>query len=337
MGDALGAPIEFLSTEEIRACFGPAGVTRFEEVYGRRGAITDDTQMTFFTAEGLLRAIVRGRGRGVSTFPGVVHHAYLRWLHTQGTPWAEVGKSDEDPDGWLIQQEVLHDRRGPGNTCLSSLRGPMGEPYRPVNGSKGCGGVMRAAPAGLLPAMYGEPFDLGCQLGAITHGHPNGFLSAGFLAMLIAQLFSGATLEEALDNTEPYLQRWPQCEEVSDAVRQARRLARSRQACPEAIKELGEGWVAEEALGIAVFCSLTARDYSSGVLAAVNHGGDSDSTGAITGNILGTLMGIRAIPDEWLEQVEAREIAESLAEDLIRIPNEQGDVSPEDAARYPGW
>ena len=56
MGDALGAPIEFLRLEQIRERHGPEGVTGYEEAYGRLGAITDDTQMTLFTAEGFLRA-----------------------------------------------------------------------------------------------------------------------------------------------------------------------------------------------------------------------------------------------------------------------------------------
>jgi len=337
VGDALGAPTEFLSIEEIRAKYGSRGVTQFEEAYGRRGAITDDTQMTFFTAEGLIRAIVRGRERGLSSFPSVVRHAYLRWLHTQGTSWGDIRLDEEAPDGWLIHETVMHHRRAPGNTCLSALRGPMGEPYKPLNGSKGCGGVMRAAPVGLVPRAYGDPFRNGCDVAAITHGHPSGFLSAGFLAMLIAELFDGARLEEALDRTEPYLQRWPECEEVGIAVRQARRMAESGEATPENIEHLGEGWVAEEALAIAIFCAVTAKDFRSGVLAAANHGGDSDSTGAITGNILGTLWGVGAIPQEWVEEVEGRKIAETLGRDLIEIANGEGDVSDYDRQRYPGW
>lgn len=337
VGDALGAPIEFQSLAEIRAQFGTQGVTGFEPAYEGRGSITDDTQMTFFTAEGLIRAIVRGRGKGVSTFPGVVHHAYLRWLNTQGTAWEEIRKSERAPDGWLIAQEVLHSRRGPGHTCLSALRGPMGARYKPINGSKACGGVMRMAPAGLLPPLYGEPFDLGCDLAAITHGHPSGFLSAGFLAMLVAELFKGAGLEQALDRTEPYLQRWPECGEVAEAVRYARGMARSKEATPENVEELGEGKVGEEALAIAIFCSLRARDFRTGVLSAVNHGGDCDSTGAITGNILGTLWGERSIPADWVRDVECREIAQTLATDLLEIAAGEGEVSPSQLERYPGW
>ena len=84
VGDAMGAPVEFMKLSEIRERFGPKGIQEYEIVYGRRGAITDDTQMTLFTAEGLIRAYVRSCGRGITTYSGVTAHAYLRWLRTQG-------------------------------------------------------------------------------------------------------------------------------------------------------------------------------------------------------------------------------------------------------------
>jgi len=69
---------------------------------------------------------------------------------------------------------------------------------------------------------------------------------------------------------------------------------------PETIARIGEGWVAEEALAIALYCTLCYRNhFEKAVLPAVNHGGDSDSTGAITGNIMGALLEDRAIPREW--------------------------------------
>ena len=64
VGDALGAGVEFMSLDEIRGRYGPAGVTGYVPCYGRSGAITDDTQMTLFTAEGLLRARQHGDGAG---------------------------------------------------------------------------------------------------------------------------------------------------------------------------------------------------------------------------------------------------------------------------------
>ena len=106
VGDALGAAVEFESLAEIRARFGPGGIRDFAPAYGRLGAITDDTQMTLFTAEGLIRAHNRCREKGIASVPGMVHRAYLRWLFTQG-------RSASDPDapthdGWLVTLPALH-------------------------------------------------------------------------------------------------------------------------------------------------------------------------------------------------------------------------------------
>ena len=55
----------------------------------------------------------------------------------------------------------------------------------PINNSKGCGGVMRVAPIGL---MYNkkEAFRLGCDCAALTHGHPSGYISGGMLSCIIS-------------------------------------------------------------------------------------------------------------------------------------------------------
>jgi ADP-ribosylglycohydrolase len=168
VGDALGAPVEFLSLDEIRRRFGEAGITDFDTAYGRRGAITDDTQMTLFTAEGLIRAHQRFSDRGICNVPAVIERGYLRWLSTQGEKvdreWFYPGHG---PDGWLVSLPELHSCRAPGNTCLSALRAGLSGDSPRRNNSKGCGAVMRMAPVGLVA---GEPFDLGCRAGWITHG-----------------------------------------------------------------------------------------------------------------------------------------------------------------------
>ncbi len=80
IGDALAAPVEFLSRQEIIARFGVAGITDYALAYGLFGAITDDTQMTLLTAEGLLRAWVRGCERGIVSHESMVTYARPRWL-----------------------------------------------------------------------------------------------------------------------------------------------------------------------------------------------------------------------------------------------------------------
>jgi len=341
VGDALGAPIEFESIREIRARFGPDGLRDYAPAYGVRGAITDDTQMTLFTAEGVLRAFTRASAKGICHPPSVVDHAYARWLATQGersTRW-----NVDEPDGWLVAVRALHARRAPGNTCLSALsQSDAGTRRAPLNDSKGCGGVMRAAPAGLVGSgAMGDPFQLGCDVAALTHGHPSGFLAAGVLAELVSRLLDGELLEEALEPVLLRLAVEPEHEELHGALRRAIDLADDDpELTPEDVESLGAGWVAEEALAIAVFVALSANSFEEGVLAAVNHSGDSDSTGAIAGNLLGAMYGVEAIPSAWLDGLELRDEIESLVDDWLRCfwSSEPIDVSA--AAwwdRYPGW
>ena len=110
VGDALGAPVEFMNREDILHRFGPEGITAYAPAYGGLGTITDDTQMTLFTAEGLLRAEVRGRHKGITTYAGLVANAYQRWLYTQGeqpSPYIPI-QNDGEGAGLLLRQQSMH-------------------------------------------------------------------------------------------------------------------------------------------------------------------------------------------------------------------------------------
>ena len=83
------------------------------------------------------------------------------------------------------------------------------------------------------------------------------------------------------------------------------------------IHRLGEGWVAEETLAISIYCALRyQKDFSAGIIAAVNHRGDSDSTGAVTGNILGALLGYDAIDEKWKKDLELIDVIIEMADNL---------------------
>lgn len=362
IGDALGAPIEFSSLAGIREEYGPAGITGLvPDGQGRVGLITDDTQMTLFTLEGLLRADVRFAQRGVCHVPSVLRSAYLRWLDTQ----QYAAPPAREPErffrtGGLREQRWLYARRAPGNACLSGLHAQLGgqadggtggevrlgEPG-PVNpGSKGCGTVMRSAPFGLAGGAPRQVFETAAECARITHGHPTGYLAAGAFAVLIHFLVRGATIRAAVTDAMEILADYPAHEETTEALRAAVALADRGDPTAEKVESLGEAWIAEEALAIAVYCALVEhgeapadRDPSRrALLLAVNHSGDSDSTGAICGNILGARYGDLALPGEWLVHLEGRAAMTELADDFARQMTDGRSASRSEGwlARYPG-
>jgi ADP-ribosyl-[dinitrogen reductase] hydrolase len=306
VGDALGAVVEFDSLDEIRRRYGPAGLTDFPPDAGH---ITDDTQMTLFTAEALIRAHRRYEARRFEYAVDELWSAYRRWLATQQT--APAG----DGGAGLVAEPVLQHRRGPGNTGLSALIGnEPGSVDLPVNDSKGCGGVMRVAPVGLVAR---RPCGLGIASAALTHGHPSGYLPAGAGAEIIARLRAGEALRAAAGATIEAISSWEGHEETVGALGRALALAdREPAPTPEAVATLGEGWVGEEALAIAVYCALTGGSFEAAVLAAANHSGDSDSTAAITGNLLGAAAGRAGVPEAWIAAVAERALVEQVADDL---------------------
>lgn len=308
VGDALGAVVEFDSIDDIRRRYGPDGVAAFPP---EGGWITDDTQMTLFTAEGLIRARRRYDRRRVDYATDELWRAYRRWLDTQG----EGSPAGSGDGGGLVDETLLRHRRAPGNTCLSALAGnEPGSVELPVNHSKGCGGVMRVAPIGLVAR---RPSGLGIASAALTHGHPSGYLAAGAAADIVSRVRAGQPLPAAARAAAEAVTVWEGHEETVVALGHALAQAeREPDPTPEAVATLGDGWVAEEAVAIAVYCALTGRTFEAAVRAAVNHSGDSDSTGAITGNLLGAAGGRAVVPEAWLAALGERELIERVAEDL---------------------
>ncbi len=354
IGDALGAPVEFWDVERIRRQCGRGGVREYvpENVAGVpvHGRITDDTQMTLFTVEGMIRAALR-EDRGLGFTVSVLHHAYDRWLDTQLLP-----QPDGTRDGWLIDQRWLYSRRAPGNTCLSALEGHRDGGRTPTrfgspanNDSKGCGGVMRTAPLGLLPPwIWGSPqwqFDTAAQAAGFTHGHPTGKVTSGALAVLVGAVMRGDTLADSVDFTLRFLKQQEHHEETTRALEHAVQAA-SRPPSAAAVEALGGGWVAEEALAIAIYAALAhpgPDEILDALSLSVSHSGDSDSTGSICGNILGALHGETALPPELAFEVEGRGTTLTLADDFIyeftagsRLHGDDGPFTRW-TDRYPGW
>lgn len=326
-GDALGYPVEFCTRTNINWQFGPDGIRAYP--FGD-GLISDDTQMTLFTIDGLLK-----NNDGIKTvqefeiYKENIYQSYLDWYATQNIPFRDRNiYYNYSEDSLLLNMENLYDLRAPGNTCLSALKsGKMGSIINPINDSMGCGGVMRVAPIGLCfsPEDYNEAFigSLAAEVAASTHGHPLGYIPAAMLALIINKLFyTNVTLEtaiwSALEATCRIFRNNPEIDKFKTGVKEAIELSKNNKEDYVNIHKIGGGWVGHEALYIAIYCALRHEDsFEEAIIAAVNHNGDSDSTGSITGNIMGCYCGFNKIPEHFVDSLELRNLIIVLVNKLL--------------------
>ena len=323
IGDALGYGVEFLKYNGIVKKYGKDGITEYDIAPGQKARISDDTQMTLFTANGIMIALTRRRADPFT----YCFYTYKDWLKTQG-----YKTEFEHKYTWLLDVPELHHRRAPGNTCLSALQEKeMGTIDRPLNTSKGCGAVMRMAPFGLAYGKYEaedpqQYWDQAASVGALTHGHHMSHLSCALFASIIGRIIYGASLnQKELDNVilsavrfmRGEIRGYKHKEEFCNLVERAIGLAKNDCNDIDNITALGQGWIAEEALAIAIYCACKYQnDPIKGIIVAVNHDGDSDSTGSIAGNILGAWNGISAFDDYWIDNLEIKDVIIDMANDM---------------------
>ena len=314
VGDALGYAVEFYEDFGIFKRYGPNGITEYR-LYDGVALISDDTQMTLFTAEGLLAA------KENNPIP-FLHRSYLNWLKTQTESWEGGGEG-------LLGEPRLFAPRAPGNTCLSALEsGVCGTLEVPINRSKGCGGIMRVAPVALYYHGKGKSQKaidlLAARAAAITHGHPLGYIPAAFFAHILGEILNRKTIERAtrsaLETVPQIFKNSPSVGVAAQLLERALELAQNPHLDDlEAIQMLGQGWVAEETLAIAVYsCQKHKEDFAAAIVAAVNHSGDSDSTGAVAGNIIGASLGVSAIPEKYTKELELKNLILDMAERLYQ-------------------
>lgn len=335
VGDALGYEVEFLSLPAIHKRFGEGGITRY--VLDRKGVarFSDDTQMTLFTLEGLMNGAVATKVRKAEKLMPYIEYAYLNWYKTQ------TSRPKPCPDSWLSHIRTLWDRRAPGMTCMGALDN-LNRGMEVKNGSKGCGGVMRVAPIGIFGAAHPDFYTqddiakLAGEAAEITHTHIASTFASAMLAFTVERCILEesvdrkgfvAIVEEGLEKLEEwYPGHFGELRRFRNIIRRALELGESDVPEIDAIGELGGGWLGDEAFAIAVFCVLRHIDnFEKCIICAVNHAGDSDSTGSITGNIIGGILGYSAIPKFYLENLEIVPLIVSAADDLCADIKVQAD------------
>ena len=331
IGDALGYPIEFVySFNDICARYGKEGITDFDMSYPwleseeKKALFSDDTQMTLYTAEGLLEAERNGK-----PIAPTVCNAYLAWYAHQAGRKVKISYQSK-----LSEIEELNQNRAPGNTCLSALAA-IHAGKEPQNASKGCGGIMRVAPVGLYGAAHDwSPADtarLAGELAELTHLHPLSTYSSATLVVIVQlcassedavdkEMFKGIVDKSLKIVSDVYGADAAAMDEFRKIVGNAMSLEDDPQSDWQIIEDrIGEGWVAEETLAIALFSTLRhVDDFSGCLISAVNHGGDSDSTGAVAGNIIGAILGDDAIPGKFKKEIQLRDLLLHAADDLAK-------------------
>jgi ADP-ribosylglycohydrolase len=288
LGDALGWPVEFLDRPLIRARYGRLGIVAPPDP----ALYTDDTQMSAAVAE----ALVEAGEQDLDTLMAAVSHNFIAWKNNPITA-----------------------TRAPGATCIRGVNAlELGAPWREagVKDSKGCGACMRVAPIGYF---YQHDLEKLMQTaraqGWLTHRHP---------ASDAACLGAAQLVKLALDRVAP--------RDFPDRIRSAtegvskefdsilERLEHVRDWTDEeaALNYIGPtrggGWIAEEAVGMALYCVLRRpNDYRAAITLAANISGDSDTVACLTGGVLGARLGISAIPADWIERLENRDYLSGLA------------------------
>lgn len=283
IGDALGYPTEFMRLGEIKARYGPQGISDLPEP----ALFSDDTQMTLAVTE----ALVEAGDRDIETIMASVSRHFIAWLHSP------------------------QNNRAPGRTCLRGVRNlekGLHWSRSGIAGSKGCGSAMRAATIGYY--YQNDPERLRAVAhasGICTHGHPTADAACIATAYLVKLILDGESPEGLIDRTVEFTAG------ISDEFERALLGVR---ACltladeEKALSSLGEGWVAEEAVALALYCFLRyPDDYRATVVRGANTNGDSDTVACIAGALAGARVGSKGIPSGWIQRIEKSRTLGALA------------------------
>ena len=285
-GDALGWPIEFMTRAKIKAVYGPQGI----QEPPAPALFTDDTQMTLALDEALIEA-------GEADIDSLMEITARRFVE-----WSKAPDSN----------------RAPGHTVVAAVSTlEAGTPWHKsgIASAKGCGSAMRVSGIGFLYQSDPERLrEVAHYSGLITHAHPTADAATIAAAYLVKLALDGVEPDEYISRTVAFVVGIS--EEFDDALLRVEHV-RDWNDEEAAIDLLGKGWVAEEAIALAVYCVLRyPNDYVTAVQRAANIPGDSDSVACITGGIMGARLGLEAIPADWIARLEKREYVTDVANRL---------------------
>ena len=302
-----------IDKDHFRGCL-LGGATGDTKGYGVRedgkALISDNTQLSIFTVDGMIWADSRAKRRGVYAYTPCLFYSYQKWYYTQTGGLADKAYSFI-LEGEVLKNDELFARRGEGVTSLNALGSSIENSYgtieNRINNLNRPGCVIRTAPIGLY--FSNDPnmaFHIGCESAALTHGHTQAIMSAGYMSALIAFLAQGKSMEEATKGALGELMESELSDHLpSELINRAIDLAKTEKKPRKAIEALGEGWIAPETAAIATYLAFRfENDFEAAIDAATDFNGNTDSVAPATGNIVGCIVGSLEIPAAWILEME---------------------------------
>ncbi|MEU8047446.1 ADP-ribosylglycohydrolase family protein [Micromonospora echinofusca] len=297
---------------------------------------TSAGQLACFTVDGLIRAHVRHRHRGICHPPSIVWESYRNWAAIQGVPGFEIRGEGNGPRGWLVRVPALAERRGSAPATVAALhRREMGTIDEPRGTSTGAHALTRTLPVSLYPCEATE-------MAALTHaGDAVG--AAGLAGAVVRLLAVGRPLVEAIGSVASEPGKWSEAAERS--LVPALTAARSGPASRGGLARLAPDARAVSALagGVYAVACFPGRETVREALLFAASAGDGGHAVTVAGALLGAAHGPDALPVDWLSRLELAWTADTLARDLVTELHDSPSggeyfppTDPHWRTRYPG-
>jgi ADP-ribosyl-[dinitrogen reductase] hydrolase len=290
IGDALGVPVEFTDRKEREK--DPVTDMRGYGTWNQRpGTWSDDSSLLLCTAESLVNGFdTNDMGSRFVKF----------WKEGYWTPYGKV-----------------FDIGGTTRKAIARIAAGVEPEMAGVNSedSNGNGSLMRILPVGLRYADRPSPELLECvhRVSCLTHRHPRSQMACGIYCLMAASLTSGQEPEEAYNRMIDEAKKVYTTPLFSAELPHFERILSSRLKTLPVDQISSDGYVVHT-LEASIWCVLTSTSFREAVLNAVNLGGDTDTTGCVTGGLAGIYYGIRDIPTDWIDKLarmtEIRELFE---------------------------
>jgi ADP-ribosylglycohydrolase len=280
IGDALGVPVEFESREYLKK--NPVTKMGSGGVHDQGiGVWSDDSSLTFCLAESIIEGYDIHR----------LSNKFIKWKN-EGY-WTASGEVFDI--GNTTRQSIINLSKG----VHPNLAGGQNEI------DNGNGSLMRILPLVILlkDLPIEKRFDLVKEVSSITHSHNRSVISCFYYLEFALQIMEGNDKFEIYENLKISISNFLNSNEIysNELIHFDRLLNGNIYELEEELIQSG-GYVIQT-LEASIWCLLTTNNYEEAVLKAVNLGGDTDTTGAVTGGLVGLLYGFESIPDKWISSI----------------------------------